>query len=271
MAQAGYVYVMTNPSMSGIVKIGKSQLDPNIRAKSLSSAPGVPVPFFVVYQAYFKDCDKAEKYIRAKLEKFRLSNNREFFQMGLPNAIDALIETRNRLGGYKNNPNSTEEMVDRKYDQPNAVSFGTIAGPEKSQKELLAMFTDTYMPVWIKFVKSTGLSMPQFNILMQLHLRGECNISLISDYFGISVPAVSQLVEKLVKADYLEREEDPNDHRARLLALSLRGKKLIEKAHKCHDRWFEAIGNNFTDEQKEKLTKDLKILNEAALKQLLDD
>jgi len=42
----GYVYVMTNPAMPGLVKVGWSK-DPHERAKQLSRTTSVPLPFEV--------------------------------------------------------------------------------------------------------------------------------------------------------------------------------------------------------------------------------
>jgi hypothetical protein len=88
----GYVYVMTNSSIEGQVKIGKTTRDPYERAKELSSATGVPTPFVVVFYKPFKDCHFAEKMIHQYLEKkgYRVNNNREFFSMSIPEAIDVV-------------------------------------------------------------------------------------------------------------------------------------------------------------------------------------
>lgn len=88
----GYVYVMTNSSIEGQVKIGKTTRDPYERAKELSSATGVPTPFVVVFYKQFKDCHFAEKTIHQYLEKkgYRVNNNREFFNMSIPEAIDVV-------------------------------------------------------------------------------------------------------------------------------------------------------------------------------------
>ena len=88
----GYVYVMTNSSIEGQVKIGKTTRDPYERAKELSSATGVPTPFVVVFYKPFKDCHLAEKTIHQYLEKkgYRVNNNREFFNMSIPEAIDVV-------------------------------------------------------------------------------------------------------------------------------------------------------------------------------------
>lgn len=78
---SGYVYVLINPSLDGMVKIGKTTRSPEERAKELSQATGTPTPFVVVYKAYFNDCSKAEAYVHTMLEEqgYRVSSNREFF------------------------------------------------------------------------------------------------------------------------------------------------------------------------------------------------
>lgn len=86
----GYVYVMINPSIPNLVKIGKTSREPNERAKELSSATGVPTPFILVYYKPFKDCHWAESIIHHFFEKkgARVNGNREFFQVSINEAID---------------------------------------------------------------------------------------------------------------------------------------------------------------------------------------
>ena len=82
MNDHGYVYVLMNPSMQNLVKIGKTVREPEERAKELSSTTGVPTPFVVVYNCYFKSCTEAESFVHSFLENkgFRVSTKREFFE-----------------------------------------------------------------------------------------------------------------------------------------------------------------------------------------------
>jgi len=79
-SKAGYIYVLINPSMDGLVKIGKTSRDPKDRVKELGAVTGVPTPFILVFDAYVNDCDQAEKYIHARLKHKRVADNREFFR-----------------------------------------------------------------------------------------------------------------------------------------------------------------------------------------------
>ena len=88
----GYVYVMINPSLPDVVKIGKTTREPSERAKELSSATGVPTPFILVYSKPFADCHFAEKVIHGYFEKkgARVNDNREFFRVSTMEAIDLI-------------------------------------------------------------------------------------------------------------------------------------------------------------------------------------
>lgn len=94
----GYVYVLINPSLNGIVKIGKTQNSPEERAKELSSATGVPTPFFVAYSSYFKDCSAVEIFVHTRLESNRVAGNREFFRVSVQKAIEIVREAEATFG-----------------------------------------------------------------------------------------------------------------------------------------------------------------------------
>lgn len=93
----GYVYVLVNPSMPGIVKIGMTTRNPEKRAAELSGVTGVPTPFILVYYTNFPNCEVAERQIHAILKEkgYRISNNREFFSLSSKEAIDCILSLRN--------------------------------------------------------------------------------------------------------------------------------------------------------------------------------
>lgn len=74
----GYVYILSNPSMPGILKVGKTTRDPENRAQELYQT-GVPTPFRVVFSVYCPDCHGLEQAVHSDLAKFRVSAGREFF------------------------------------------------------------------------------------------------------------------------------------------------------------------------------------------------
>ena len=102
MTDNGYLYILLNPSMPDLVKIGKTTRSPEERAKELSATTGVPSSFIVVYYSEFENCSDAEKYVHDFLEAlgYRLSKNREFFEIPVKDAIDSIIKARERFGDF---------------------------------------------------------------------------------------------------------------------------------------------------------------------------
>lgn len=126
------------------------------------------------------------------------------------------------------------------------------------------VFMHRFMHDWTHFVRSTGLSMQQFGILMQLHHRGGCGVSGLSEHFDITNAAVSQLVDKLVQSGLLRREEDPHDRRAKALHLTDKGRELIRQGIEERYHWVDQLAGRMTAEERAKVTEAFDIMTQAA-------
>ena len=126
------------------------------------------------------------------------------------------------------------------------------------------VFMHRSMRGWTHFAKSTGLSMPQFSILMQLHYKGACGMSAISERFDVTAAAASQLVDKLVQAGYIERTEDPSDRRAKLLKLSTKGAQLVDDGIQERYRWMDELTSRLSAAEQTMISEALTLLTEAA-------
>lgn len=138
--------------------------------------------------------------------------------------------------------------------------------PQQAIRTWMDIFMHRSMRGWTQYAKGTGLSMPQVSILMQLHYRGACGLSEISERFDISNAAASQLVEKLVQSGHLVRTEDPSDRRAKLLDLSAKGHDLIQQGINERYQWMDEVAKTLSAEEKVKVTEALNILTEAVKK-----
>ncbi|HEX5337321.1 MAG TPA: GIY-YIG nuclease family protein [Gallionella sp.] len=87
----GYVYVLINPSMPGLVKIGCTQRDSRARARKLYTT-SVPTPFDVAFEVFSDDHEALEDQMHAQLSAFRPNGDREFFRYPLKDAINLLIQ-----------------------------------------------------------------------------------------------------------------------------------------------------------------------------------
>ncbi len=86
----GIIYLLANPAMPGIIKIGKTtKEDVKLRMKELYSS-GVPLPFENLYAAKVSDIDRVEKALHTAFSPDRINPKREFFEIEATQAIAIL-------------------------------------------------------------------------------------------------------------------------------------------------------------------------------------
>jgi DNA-binding MarR family transcriptional regulator len=86
---------------------------------------------------------------------------------------------------------------------------------------------------------------------------GDATTASLADHLGITKQAAAQLVEHLVSRGYVERLPDPRDRRARLLALTDRGRACTVAASAAAaetvDVWRERLSESTFDQLQESL------------------
>ena len=85
----GYVYILSNPSMPGLVKIGRTMRSVEGRASELYQT-GVPTPFVVEHAVLSPDCVELESDIHRMMPDLRVGMGREFFRCDPGKARDLL-------------------------------------------------------------------------------------------------------------------------------------------------------------------------------------
>ena len=96
----GCVYVLSNPSMPGLLKIGMTEQDAFSRARELSSATGVPEPYVVEAYVTCRDAASIELDVHGKLAHLR-KPNREFFSVSIDEAVRLLEELVGKKSDYQ--------------------------------------------------------------------------------------------------------------------------------------------------------------------------
>ena len=140
--------------------------------------------------------------------------------------------------------------------------------PTKQLTEVVREWSEVFMHRSMRdfkrFMDMTGLSFSQINILMRLLHGGSIGVSEIGDQLGVSNAAASQAVDRLVGLGLIERTEDPVDRRAKQLALTQKGRALIEQGIEARSKWIEGIMDVLTPEQQNMIISALTLLTEAA-------
>lgn len=81
-----WIYILSNPTIPDTLKIGYTNLSPELRAKQISSSTGVVVPFKVEWAFRCFDGSLMENEVHIALKEYRINNQREFFQVDLEEA-----------------------------------------------------------------------------------------------------------------------------------------------------------------------------------------
>lgn len=91
-----YVYILSNPSIPNIYKIGYTGKRPEERAKQISSATGVPTPYKVEFAFKCHDGESAEREIHKALAYCRVTANKEHFALPLDEAKEIVEQIGSR-------------------------------------------------------------------------------------------------------------------------------------------------------------------------------
>lgn len=119
MAQFSIVYVLTNPAMPGIVKIGRTaHEDANARIAQLYTT-GVPVPFTIEFACRVQNAEEVEKALHIAFTPNRVNPKREFFRIDPEQAI-AILKLLH-----------TEDATTEIVQQPTSLDQQSIAAAEQ--------------------------------------------------------------------------------------------------------------------------------------------
>ena len=115
---------------------------------------------------------------------------------------------------------------------------------------------------FIRHNRESDLSLSQVNALFRLYHHGSGSVNELANYLGITTAAVSQLLDPLFAAGLVLRSENPNDRRMKLIALTEKGKFLVEKSMNTRHAWLSELSQVLTESEKERLLPAIQLLNQ---------
>jgi len=90
------VYILSNQSMPGLLKIGRTNRSVDERLRELNNT-SLPTEFVVEHTIETSDSKFLEKMIHKNFEKYRVNDNREFFRIHREVVIDYAKSINNLL------------------------------------------------------------------------------------------------------------------------------------------------------------------------------
>jgi DNA-binding MarR family transcriptional regulator len=104
---------------------------------------------------------------------------------------------------------------------------------------------------FIHYVRMSGLSMSHMAAMLQIHRSGVCSVSQLGSHLGLTNPAISQMLDRLVEQEYILRTEDPHDRRTKQIELTDKGKQFINEGIQARQRWVSELLQTLSQDEKE--------------------
>jgi DNA-binding MarR family transcriptional regulator len=107
-------------------------------------------------------------------------------------------------------------------------------------------------------VEQAGLTFTQVKCLHRLGDSEEpLPLNALSETLGLSGPAISRAIDGLVQRGEVKRTEDPRDRRSKLLTLSARGRRTIDRFVAIRLAGIKRFVEELTDEERAALAAGL--------------
>jgi DNA-binding MarR family transcriptional regulator len=112
------------------------------------------------------------------------------------------------------------------------------------------------------YLHRKGISIAQMNVLYQVYYRGPCEVLAFTHTLSLSPAGASQLIERMVRQNWVERLDDPADRRVRRVYLTEPGRQLVAESIAVRDEWIQRFGTRLTGDEKQQVAQVFRLLAE---------
>ena len=120
----------------------------------------------------------------------------------------------------------------------------------------------------LKNIASLGLGLSDFAVLEVLLHKGPLPVNTIGEKVRLTSGSVSVAIDRLEVKGLVERRNDPEDRRTRVVHLTVEGRKLIECHFERHSEAMERAASGVTGRERTELIRLLKQLGLRAEERL---
>ncbi|MEQ8190241.1 MAG: MarR family transcriptional regulator [Candidatus Eremiobacterota bacterium] len=106
-----------------------------------------------------------------------------------------------------------------------------------------------------------NISLSQLNVLMFLESRERARMKEIGEELGIKPSSATNLVDRLIKSDLIERSSVPDDRRVVEVSLTEKGKEVIEEVRKVDNQHWEKMLVKIDEREYEEILRVVKKLD----------
>lgn len=112
----------------------------------------------------------------------------------------------------------------------------------------------TYARLWdqveAQMRHDSGLTMPRYDVLMQLDLAGgQLGLTELASSIVLSPSGLSKLLDRMEASELIRREPDPSDARSTFARITPRGRSMVKKARRRHHEWLQQVFGEALDDR----------------------
>jgi DNA-binding MarR family transcriptional regulator len=129
---------------------------------------------------------------------------------------------------------------------------------------LNALGSTTFRQLLWQRASELDLTYAQSQVLFHVADHSGCHMGDVAKAFGVTLPAVTHIVDRLEEKQFLLRADHPGDRRVYLLELTRAGRALVDELHGLQMRGVEAVLRRMAAGDRQRVIKGLEALVEAA-------
>jgi DNA-binding MarR family transcriptional regulator len=108
------------------------------------------------------------------------------------------------------------------------------------------------------------LTYAQSQVLFHVADHSGCHMGDVAKAFGVTLPAVTHIIDRLEQKQFVLRTDHPADRRVWVLELTRQGRALVEELRSLQLRGMEAVLKRMSVDDRQRVLKGLEALVDAA-------
>jgi DNA-binding MarR family transcriptional regulator len=129
---------------------------------------------------------------------------------------------------------------------------------------LTTLLSSTFRQILWKKALELDLTYAQAQVLFQVARNPNALTTDVARTFGITLPAVTQVVDRLVAKKFLERRDNPRDRRQVLLAVTAAGDALVQELEQAQLDGLDTVLDRLESGERKEIIRGLERLVSAA-------
>lgn len=129
---------------------------------------------------------------------------------------------------------------------------------------LNALGSTTFRQLLWQRASELDLTYAQSQVLFHVADHPGCHMGDVAKAFGVTLPAVTHIVDRLEEKQFLLRADDPADRRVYALELTRTGRALVDELHGLQMRSVEGVLRRMTADDRQRVLRGLEALVDAA-------